>query len=66
MERDNSRFIINSKGSCIKPNDEIVCKNCIFRDTTSDIGYKKGICKKYKNKPLEILFKNQHCIFYKK
>lgn len=60
------------------PNDDIACKDCVFRkpDLVENgkvivKGYKNGYCKVYtknisKGKPNEILFDNKECKYHMK
>lgn len=55
------------------PNDNIICHNCKHRapdiqinGALTVVGYKKGECEKYGDKPYEILFKNGKCKYYEK
>lgn len=60
--------------------NEIICKDCIFRDRTTitlgakeiHVGITKAFCEKYKSppksngKPHDVLFNNGDCEFYAK
>ena len=60
--------------------DEIVCKDCAFRDKTVvkldgveiPVGVTKGFCKIYEKppktngKPINVLFQNADCKYYRK
>lgn len=60
--------------------DEIICKDCMFRDKTTlklgkkriPVGVTKSFCKKYQGppkdngKPHDILFENGICEYYEK
>lgn len=59
------------------PDDDIVCKDCVFRKPDLKEngkvivkGYKNGYCKVYTKeitgKPNEILFENKECKYYMK
>lgn len=59
------------------PDDDIKCKDCVFRKPDLVIegktivkGYKNGYCKVYtediRGKPNEVLFKNANCKHYRK
>ena len=61
---------------CQTPNaDEIVCKDCVYRDHTTievngkilPVGVTKGNCEMFvypDSKPSEVLFNNTECEFY--
>ena len=59
------------------PDDDIVCKDCVFRKPDLVIdgkvitkGYKNGYCKVYtqdiRGKPNEVLFEKAKCKYYRK
>lgn len=60
--------------------NNIICKDCVFRDKTTinlsdkkiPVGVTKAFCEKYQappksnGKPHEVLFNNGDCVFYQK
>lgn len=69
----NNRFVVGDD-DILFPSETSQCKTCIYRDTTSEYGYRLVKCEKYPlkkedksdRKPTDILFKNKNCTFYKK
>ena len=65
MEKVDSRLNVTSAKAYLKPDDDIPCKNCIYRNTGKPDWYKKAICEKYDYKPLGILYDGASCEFFK-
>lgn len=66
-DKNANRFIIEDESAMLSPKDNILCKNCIFRSKEFYDGFKNSRCEKYVNesKPLDILFNNGLCKYYK-
>lgn len=61
----------NSDWKAISPGEDIVCKDCIYRDdgTIYSKPYTKGSCQKFpypRMKPLGVMTKGESCPQYKK
>lgn len=71
MDRNIDRFSYTNASQTIKPKDNIVCRQCIYRRKDTLDGYKRAICAKYSGKngnsfkPKSILFGNDGCIHFK-
>jgi len=71
-KNDPSTFKYNNEElSWVTPNDDIACRDCLYKLSSSVLGYTNGFCKKYldtglraKGKPYDVLFKNAKCDFY--
>ena len=67
----SNRFVVENENELVSPKSTVICANCVFRDRSSKDGYAKSICGKFddiksNHKPLEVLFGNEKCKFYKK
>ncbi|NLW71168.1 MAG: hypothetical protein GX061_08825 [Eubacteriaceae bacterium] len=78
MNENYARKRIEEDFDPVLPDDNIICRDCMFRkeDLTGEngniiiAGYKKAHCDIYtsdtRNKPIGILFKNRNCEYYEK